>query len=48
MRATLAEVLAYSAPVFEMWRYQHEHPHVEASIGEMQSAFESLADGIPL
>jgi hypothetical protein len=48
MRATLAEVLAYSAPVFEMWRYQHEHPSVEASLGEMQRAFDALAEGIPM
>jgi hypothetical protein len=48
MRATLAEVLAYSAPVFEMWRYSHEHPSVEASLGEMQHAFDALADGIPM
>jgi hypothetical protein len=44
MRATLEEVLTYSANVFEKWRYLHEHPHVEASMGEMQRAFESLAD----
>jgi hypothetical protein len=48
MRATVAEALAYSAGVFEKWRYGHEHPNVEASIGEIQRAFESLADGISL
>jgi len=48
MRTTLAEVLAYSAPVFEMWRYQHEHPSVEASLGEMQRAFDALAENIPM
>lgn len=48
MRATLAEVLTYSANVFEDWRYMHEHHHVEASMGEMQRAFAALADSISL
>jgi hypothetical protein len=48
MRATLSEVLTYSANVFENWRYIHEHHHVQASMGEMQRAFESLADSIAL
>jgi hypothetical protein len=42
MRATLAEVLTYSANVFEDWRYMHEHHHVQASMAEMQRAFEAL------
>jgi len=46
MRATLEEALAYSGQVFEQWRYLHEHPQVEASMGEMQRAFEALAHGI--
>jgi hypothetical protein len=49
MRATLAEALAYSAQVFERWRYMHEEEQrsgVEASMGEMQRAFMALADGM--
>lgn len=46
MRARLKEALAYSAQVFEQWRYLHEHPQVEASMGEMQRAFEALAHGL--
>lgn len=46
MRATLQEALDYSASVFEMWRYSHEHQTVEASMGEMQRAFDALAHGL--
>jgi hypothetical protein len=46
MRASLKEALAYSAPVFEQWRYLHEHRQVEASLGEMQHAFVALAHGL--
>jgi hypothetical protein len=42
MRATLAEVLNFSANAFEKWRYLHEQPFVEASMGEMQRAFAAL------
>ncbi len=43
MRATIEEALAFSADVFERWRYIHEHKWVEASMGEMQRAFNALA-----
>jgi hypothetical protein len=46
MQATLKEALVYSAPVFEQWRYLHEHEVVRASLGEMQRAFEALAHGL--
>ena len=46
MRATLEEALEYSAEIFEQWRYLHERPQVEASMGEMQRAFEALAHGL--
>jgi HEPN domain-containing protein len=41
MRETLAEVLNFSAKAFERWRYHHEQP-AEASLGEMQQAFDVL------
>jgi hypothetical protein len=44
MRPTLVEALAYSADVFDKWRYVHEQPRgVAASMGEMQRAFEAIA-----
>jgi hypothetical protein len=43
MRATIEEALAFSAAVFERWRYIHEHQSVEASMLEMQRAFNALA-----
>jgi hypothetical protein len=46
MRPTIEEALAYSADVFEVWRYSHEHDRVEASMGEMQRAFHALAHGL--
>jgi hypothetical protein len=46
MRPTLQEALAYSASVFEAWRYYHEYQRVEASMGEMQLAFNALAHGL--
>jgi HEPN domain-containing protein len=45
-RATLADVLSYSAETFQDWRYMHEKQgSVQASLGEMQRAFAALADG---
>ena len=41
MRETLAEVLNFSAKAFERWRYHNEQP-AEASLGEMQRAFDVL------
>ena len=41
MRETLAEVLNFSAKAYERWRYHNEQP-AEASLGEMQRAFEAL------
>ena len=46
MRATIEEVLAFSADAFERWRYLHEHQQVEASMGEMQRAFNALVHGL--
>jgi hypothetical protein len=46
MHPTIEEALAYSADVFEVWRYSHEHDRVEASMGEMQRAFHALAHGL--
>ena len=46
MRATIEEVLAFSADAFERWRYSHEHQQVEASMGEMQRAFNALVHGL--
>jgi hypothetical protein len=42
MRATLAEVLDFSAKAFEKWRYHHEQL-ADASLAEMQRAFNALA-----
>ena len=41
MRETLAEVLNFSAKAYERWRYHNEQP-AEASLGEMQRAFDVL------
>ena len=41
MRETLAEVLNFSAEAFERWRHHNEQP-AEASLGEMQRAFDVL------
>jgi HEPN domain-containing protein len=41
MRETLAEVLDFSAKAFERWHYHSEQP-AEASLGEMQRAFDVL------
>jgi hypothetical protein len=41
MRATLAEALTLKSRAFERWRYHHEH-RAEASMGEMQRAFDAL------
>jgi hypothetical protein len=46
MRATLSDALSYSAKVFVRFRYMHEQPSVEASLGEMQRAFKALAEGM--
>jgi hypothetical protein len=46
MRATIEEALAFSSDVFERWRYIHEHQSVEASMGEMQRAFNALAHNL--
>lgn len=46
MRPTIEEALAFSADAFESWRYLHEHQHVEASMGEMQRAFNALVHGL--
>jgi hypothetical protein len=43
---TLAEALSFSAKVFVKFRYMHEEPSVEASLGEMQRTFNALAEGI--
>jgi len=46
MRETLQDAMAASAPLFEEWRYMHEHSQVTAPNTEMQCAFEALADGL--
>lgn len=44
-RKTLAEVLAYCDDAFATWRYLHEKPSVECSMGEMMRAFAVLQEG---
>jgi len=46
MRATLAEVLSCSANALSEWRYLHQKPFVQASLGEMQCAFDALSHGM--
>ena len=46
MRPTIEEALAFSSDAFERWRYLHEHQYVEASMGEMQCAFNALVHGL--
>jgi hypothetical protein len=46
MRATLKEALDYSSSAFQRWRYPHERPSVNASLGEMQHAFGALHNGL--
>jgi HEPN domain-containing protein len=45
MPETLAEVLNFTAKAYERWRYHNEQP-AEASLGEMQRAFDALV--VPL
>lgn len=43
---TIEEALAFSSDVLTVWRYSHEYEIVEASLDEMQCAFNALAHGV--
>jgi hypothetical protein len=46
MRATLDDVLKFHGSVFETWRYPHEQPRLEMSMGELRKAFRALTEGL--